>query len=682
MGKTSVNLDAVKLDVYTSRFNRGFSYSWEARSDILVGNISLTSGMSPSSCIMLMSYNRNDSGHLHAVDIGESSSMLLTNGQDGNTLTPHGIMPFEFVKVVTNGGEDSGKIVFLGMITGWRMLWTASAVGFELVAQDYRVLLERIKCVGSIFRRPVANDTVFVPNFGPHFGRDGQADMTRDAFGGASGAFTTQNYNRNADGQVDGGAEYSDYWTCGDALNSLRYHYGAGTSVSSRLVDTRTWLSWPQAGNESSVTQWAFLFGDRQVSDLDCCGQSLAWSIDRIVSTAGMVDWTLEYTTSGGQEIAELVVYEVINDQYDDGTPLTYETTEGGGNPVQPDVMAINLEHDWSEAYAGVRAVGAKRVVDTTIEYDSEGAESDYLRKGWSSAEETAWLDSREAEEAIAGSRAYETVFRHYVASDEYDWSTVFADDNFDDYSDDDTYIEGPRKIFSELASVGLAEDGYARQIKMPMRIWRTTDGGSTYDEIPDGGSAQPLVDRTGIALSPNLRKEGWNWSQTGAGEARTITNYGIRATVSIETDQRVEKFSYDDIESEWPDGELYIDAGPAYRYESRSYAYIPTSDGTTSGDIKMNATTSALFAETEGTHDVVRDDSDNLGDLADRRLTQVCRPRARGTITLGGIRADITPGFRVGSLNGSIPIVIGMAVRSVEFNHGQSNTVLRFEAI
>jgi len=672
------NRSAVPLEVYTapvtSAYGAGGNYSWTARPD-LVALVERVSGSTPSTCRLTSRRDPDSSAMIYPAVPGEPAyKERLPSGAEGTILQPYGLPVHTFIKVEATGWDEAiPELVFLGRVWGYR--YNRQGCRMEALCRDFREDMRRIRCKASRWRRPITGDTVFVLDLGPHFNAAGLPDQQTSS-GGARGVdFITPLYNRDASGQADVAKEYASFWRAGDAMNCLRDLFS--DDVHSDLDSTEDFLIWPEA-EETGI--WSYLFTDPvmgdpiRLADLDLAGRSLSWAIDAIVSAAGAVDWTLTYVTDGGVEKAQIEVYELFGaSSAGEGADIDLALGEPGTKVQDADenlVHEADLEWDWSESYAQVRAVGGRNLYDITLSTE----DSNLAELGASHTAAWRALASGTDAEKRAKNSLYPDAYLAWGAADGITWSDFFSGE---------AWREGPRRALAELASWALAEDQAAdRPVRLRMIVWRKIDG--SWEKLPGQLAAVPLRNRVGFRLPSSARisqsyggetAAAWSWD-TG-----TNTAYPMRVTICVEADRRLAAVATD-AGLAWPAGELYLPAGSRYRYAARSKCFLPA----TAGVPVMNGGTDTEFGA--GAPDTVRDDTDDLTGLAYRRLAQVRGPRVRGALVLPGIRARIFPGWLVGRLTGGgdvyaggmTDVDLGMAVRSMILDAERQTTTLRFE--
>lgn len=647
---------------------------WELRDDLRASHPLRTSGSTPSSCWLWSYRDASDTGPTHSAIPGEARTTRLPGGtRDGTILSGFGLGEWYFVKVV-----HGSRTVFLGLVTGQR--WNRRECRVEVRCQDYRVLMRRRKNRGAFFGLLYNSGTPFIEDLGPHFNADGRPDCYTSSGGDRRPYFIIPGFNRDANGQVDTGTAYADYWSPGDALNALREIW-CTNSTPAAIDSLEAFIDWVRAGEDG---QWAWLFTDpesnvdRRVMDLDCCGRDLGWAIDQVVAAAGPYDWTLDYVGDRGV----LRVYEIF--KFEDTVDFSLGTVGGTYQGDLPDVRDSNLELDWSDSYAKVRAVGARKKFDITLALVPGGTPptvdaSSTAVPFWTSGQQTAWLALADTNPEKA-SQAYPDVFLSFGAPDGTDWST-FSLGN---------YQEGVRRVLPQLISEALGEaEAEDRPVKLGIRVWRKTSVGGSWELAPANIGVMPLPlgdGRVGVRLAEHARQavprtlggaaETWTWN----GNPASPQLYDLRITLCVEADERLFMVAEEDtLSSRWPKGELYLMAGERYQWHLRRSCLLrwdgakPVVSGGTDHEFGASAV------------DTVRDDTDEINLLAERRLVQVARPRLRGQVELIGLRPEIFPGYPVGSLTGGgghPSMDIYSAVRSVEFDEDRQVTVLSFEGV
>jgi hypothetical protein len=654
---------------------------WTERPD-LIATVTHGSGPTPSTAV-IGSWKNPAGGHLQTAVPGVKQTLRMPNGGDGAVFCPYGIKPHQFIKVVAySDSESADRVIFLGR--AWRWHWNHQANRIDVVAEDFRREMNRTKCRQAVWYRPRAGSEAVILDLGPVFNADGQADQhlydeEDDDTYLRQAAFITPGYNRADDGTVADAADRhgSAHWRPGDALNYLRRIYVDNPLTG--IDDYSTILGWSEAAPGGGT--WEFLFtwgdGERRLGELDCCGRSLAWAVDQIVGT-GPFDWTLEYTqTEAGKASATLAVYELYSSPGGESGDLALG--EIGARPVDASVEVLDAdwELDWTEAYARCRVVAARVRMDLTLD-----TVSGTLVPGWTAAQETAWkaLDDGTPEELREKESAYPDVFCTWVAAEAIAWDAFFA---FEEDASSGEYAEGARRVYADLVTRGLTEAA-ATGRRVPLRMIVQRYVGATWEDLPGDCQAWPLADgRVGFRLPTSVR---WPARSHGGEAAETWSNdetddYPMRVTLSVETDDRVRQLASDG-DISWPVGELYIDAGPAYRFGALSSAYVRVD----SGEFVVNGGTLTLVGNV--TPYTAEDPYDEAATHAIRALDKVSRPRLRGTVTVPWIWPELRPGYVVGKLTGGGALGVRpdldvyMAVREAVHDETAQVTRIRFEGV
>lgn len=655
--------------VYTSDRSDAYgSHGWEEQPG-LDAVVTHKRGALPSECYLTVRRDPADPGPLYPALAGSSEIDRVPSGDTGRILHPFGLRRHTFVKVQAQGYlDDKPRTLFLGRVWKYRVRGRSEAV---TICHDYRRELARIRCRGSRWRRPAAGDEVFIPYHGPHFNADGRPDQRYiDATEKRDPSFITPGYNRYDTGQIDPDLDCAVFWRCGDALNCLRDLFNADAQAA--LESTADFLTWPEA---TAAGDWGYLFEDpvtgdeRRVVDLNCLGHSLGWAIDRVVTAAGDADWYLSY---GADDKARIEVYSQ-NTILAGAPEYMLEMGDlGSQDPKAPDVLRLDLEWDWTEAYASVHAVGAREVYDVTLD---TSAGTPTLAPGWSTLNESEWEALPESTDAQKREKlaAYPDVFCTWVAPNAQDWSAFFGATA--------KYREGPRRALGELASYSVDEQEAAdRPIGLRLIVWRSTDGGSTWQRLPGQVQAVPLRDRVGFRLPTSVRQ-----SMSYGGEGAYVlshnagTAYDMRVTICVEADERLTYSQEEAALVDWPAGELYLPAGTRYRYEARRKCVVPTDGGS---PVLNSQTFTELGAAAD---DVIQNDLDELATLCLRRLDQVSRPMLRGRVPLKYIRTEYAPGAVLKSINfgGAIgEIDIGQSISEVTWDFRAQTTKLSLAGV
>ncbi len=653
----------VEVAAWDPDFYGGNPFDWGERDD-LSALVKLRSGMIPSECRIWGGRDPTESDTpYHRPLYREASTTRINPGQDGAMVSPLGLGAWDFVRVVKDGWAPP---VFLGVVTGWA--WNRRTCRLEAVAQDYRVLLNRITCRGSRHNRPAAGDDVFLADLGPHFNAEGHADQFKPAVGPAEMLFCP------SDGS-DTGVWSAYFWTVGMALNCLRDLFFTSHSPALGLDTVEKFLEWPEA---SATDKWPWLFvdpdsgDDYRVLDLDCGGKKLGWAIDNVLAAAGAVNWTLEYRAN---DKARIKVFQTYSTEASGSLSLGRSGGKLQDDP--PDVYDGDLDVDFSRSYPKVRAVGARKRVDlslTLIEASpnvapNTDAASDLVPL-WNATQQAALL-ALDEDSPERNSQAYQDVFCSFGAPEGVAWDTWLSAN----------YREGPRKALPLLASFMRAEpEATGQPIQVPARIWRYKGG--TWEALPSSIGFVLLSDRVGFRLAGTARQElvrepggdpeTWSWYLDGA----TPKLYPLRITLCLESDERLVDTATDADLASWPAGELYLAAGARYRYDKRRGCWLRW-DGAAP---VVNGGSDHQFGSAGD--DVIQDSSDELAALADRKLKVVGCPEIRGGLTVVGLRPDLVPGYIVGQLadSGDRPSLdLFRAIQAVEYDDRQQVTRVSF---
>lgn len=669
----SFNRAARRLRVYVSDRINGFDCAWAERTD-LVARVELTSGSTPARCLLASARDPDRTGPVFPPTLGRSAVAKLPNGEYGEQLVPFGLLPWTFVKVTCQG--DELQTVFLGVVTGWRLNRQRARV--EVVCQDYRVLMRRIRCRGSRWWRPVTGSEDFILDLGPHFNAGGVPDEYVSAVGVRDWTFITRGYNQADGSQVDGTKRFATFWRVGEALNCLRDYFVA--DPAGELQTAKDWLVWPQV--TATTHPWLFVDPvtgkDRRVGDLDCAGRSLAWAVEQLLAAAGVGDWALRYVRSGDRDKAELVFYEIFGVMAKKKFYTELKMGEPGKriDQAEPDVFDADLEVDYSEAFQQVRVVGARKSFDVSLDSHTAGT----LEPMWSAAQKTAWdaMPTGTNAERAAKKAAYPDVLCAWCVPENINWTAFFGGGA--------GWREGDRESFAELASVSLKEAGAGdRPVRLRMIVWRSTDSGVSWEELPSDVPVTPLRNRVGFRLGVSAREirsllggeTGEPWSHCAG------TEWYMRLTVRVEADERLVA-TYADAGTSWPDGEFYVPAGNRYRYDVRRSCFVHV-DGVGYPVVQS----STVIEKGAASDEVIRNDTLAATAAARKRVLQLARPRVRGAVTLPILTPERFPGDLVSGLKGGgspfdgLPdIALYMAVRGVVHDAESQTTVLRFEGL
>jgi hypothetical protein len=661
----------VSVAAWSSLVGGSGGLQWEDRDD-LRARVRRTSGSQPAQCRIWADRYQFDPGPIFQPVPGEARQTRILHDRTGETIAPFGIREWDFIRV---SAEGFSAPVFVGVVSGWR--WNRQAAQIEVVAQDYRLILNRVVCRGSYwYRIHLGGDPVWIDDWGPHFNAEGRKDQQVSAAGRLATRFCTPDFTIDAD-------NYAAAWRCGDALNCLRQLFTIQGPLGLDQVDR--FIDWPEAKADGGLGGWDWLFTDpetredRNLGELDCRGKKLGWAIDQIVSAAGPYDWTLDYQETGK---AKLRVFPTLEGTFTD-VDLSLGATGKSRAADPPDVDDCDFEIDWTEAVKTVRAVGARKRVDLTLQLALASPNvapntdaSSALVPLWGSAEQAAWLALPESSPE-KNSQAFQDVFCTYGAPAGLDWSSWLGA----------AFRDGAREALALLVSRMLSETGAAgRPVLVPFRVWRYK--GEAWEALPGVIGATLLKDRVGFRLAADARAykrrepggtaERWTWYLDGA----TPRLYVLRVSLCVEANERLVEVSEDDTLN-WPPGEFCLAAGDKYRYDLQKLCVLRASGGLP----VVNGGADKIFdLATDG---AVRWDNEELAALAYRKYRQIAVPAIRGQIPLVGLRGDLKIGHVVGKLYDSgnarhvLPDVeLCRAVRSIEYDDDAQVTKLGFEGV
>lgn len=639
------------------------SLNWEQRDD-LRARVRLTSGSEPARATLWGFRSPDDTGPIFPAVPGESRQTRILPGQDGSTIAPYALREWDHVKIEIEGRSAP---LFVGQVTGWR--WNRQACRIEIVAQDARVLLNRIVCRGSYwYRIHLGGDPVWIDDWGPTFNAEGRKDQMVSGGIRLYSRFCTPDFTIDAN-------NHAAAWRCGDALNALRDMFTVSKPAGLEAVDD--FLEWPEAKPDGGRGAWDWLFVDpdtnydRNLGELDCAGKKLGWAIDQILAAAGEYDWTLDYLASGKSKLRLFPTHDRLGD-----IDLSLGATGGAVQDDPPDVADCGLELDWSQTVKSVRAVGARHRVDLTLA-------STALVPLWGSAEQSAWVALSDASPE-KNSQAYQDIFCTWGAPADLDWSAWLGA----------AFRDGAREALPLLATGMLDQTAAAyRPIQVPFRVWRYK--GSVWEPLPPSIGAVLLKDRVGFRLAATARQvlsreagatpESWSWYLAGG---TTPTPYPMRVTLCVEADRRLVGTMPDTVENlRWPAGELYLRAGDKYRRDYPKSATLRSNSGSHPYVATINGGTDKVFdLANEG---YVRNDYVELLSLAARKYRQAGIPMVRGELSLVTLRTDLGIGDVIRSLHDSggarrvLPdIELYRAVRTLEFDDEAQVTTAGFEGI
>lgn len=682
-----IDPDAVRLRVavapWTPLVGGAGGLQWEARDDLRC-RVRLVSGSSPSQCTIWAHRSPLDEGPTFQAVPGEARQTRILHDRQGSTIAPFGIREWDFIRVTAEGFNAP---VFVGLVSGWR--WSRQAARIEIVAQDYRLILNRVVCRGSYwYRYHVGGAAVWIDDLGPHFNAGGQKDLELNGTVRMVERFCTPDFDADDPlASPDPVVWHAVAWRCGDALNCLRQLFTVQAPLG--LEQVGAFIDWPEAKADGGLMAWDWLFtdpdsgDDRLLGELDCRGKKLGWAIDQIVAAAGPYDWTLDYQEDGK---ARLRVFKTIDSVFTD-VDLSLGGTGRNRQADPPDVDDVDLELDWSESVKTVRGVGARKRVDLTLQLALASPNvspntdaSSSLVPLWSDAQQTALLALAESS-PDRNSQAFQDVLCAYGAPAGLDWSTWLGA----------AFKDGAREALPLLITEMLAETGAAaRPIRVPFRIWRYK--GSAWEPLPACIGATLLKDRVGFRLSADARAykkrepggvtERWTWYMDGS----TPRLYVLRISLCVEADERLVE-EEEDATLNWPPGELYLPAGDKYRYDLQKSCVLHATAAGLPIVNKVASSADKIFdLATDG---AVRWDNEELYTLAYRKYRQVAIPMIRGTIPLVGLRKDLKVGDVIGKLYDSgnakhvLPDVeLCRAVRSIDYDDNAQTTSLGFEGI
>lgn len=144
-----------------------------------------------------------------------------------------------------------------------------------------------------------------------------------------------------------------------------------------------------QTALEAVIERWDFLGVD-------------AWTmLTRLVRSAGDLDWTVDWSTSGdyGYDFPRIRIFSRLHADRDTGWQTVHDVKGGGTLPIE--ALSGRVSITVKDRVTSVTAIGAPIKVQFTTHYSDEVRPM--YRRGWTDADETAWaalVDSKDPEAA------------------------------------------------------------------------------------------------------------------------------------------------------------------------------------------------------------------------------------------------------------------------------------------
>lgn len=558
-------------------------------------------------------------------------------------LEPEGFRLHSLVRVAALAGAAE-ETVFLGLVAAHR--YDLAAERFTVECRDFRWLLEKVPVRG---RRAAGagGEEFFQAAALPVFNAGGAPD--RCALAGWPPAFAPPQ------------APWAARWKRGDVWNYLRRQFNAAPPAG--LLSTAAYLEWPEAAPGG---QFGFLFEAGGHADaapeLALGGLSLAAALQALLGAGGGapgLDWTLE---PAGDK-ARLVAFRADAPDENRRALVLRRGAPGGELAAErPEVAGGAVTLDAGRMVTAARALGAPERYDATFD-----TLAGTLAPGWTAADQAAWLALPEAERA----RAFPDVFARWTLPAGFDWTKVFAA-----AGEEALFLEERGREFGALLlSADAAAPGAAgAPARLPLQVWRSTDGGASWEPPPGGVAAAPLAGECGVRLSPAARQAlvrapggaAAPWSWDGSAGA-----WHLRVTASVAADRRPERLAAAS-PAGWPAGETLL-VLPGCRCDARREAVIPAREGQPSAGGEP-----ALFGH--GAPAALRDDGEQLAAAAARELADRARPALTAEVLVPGLRADVAPGDYLERLAGGgerPDLEVRAAVRRVEWRVAEQLTVI-----
>lgn len=622
----------------------GEEIDWTETPGLKLVGFNRTSGAPPSEAILEV-LGQTDAGPLHGTGPMIAGSGLDSTGSPaGSIVRPEQAWMTDQVKIVhTPYGEESGTIVFRGLVTGVIPAWRTESGAVHLVVSDQRWLMQGAPIVGWRHYNPALEESSFLAAFLPVFNPNGKGNRC-----------TVSGYETEI--ITPGWGASSAFWARGHVWNGLREHFLEPEADPEDVINYLSHaIDWPELASDGD---WAPLFdADNVWPDMAIGGIYCDKALDLLVHKRGGHDWWL--APDGGNDLPVLTLYGTAP-----GTIAASQTRVSfargtAGQTVQQaeaDVIGGGPSWDASRVALQVLGLGARKRYD--LSFDTVAGSAGH---GWLSEELTAWLGLSDAERR----KQYKNVLRRFVVPLAMDWVSEFGWT---------ANVLGEKLAGAQLVSTDPGSSGSDGQpVRLRAQVWRSKDSGSTWEELPQTyGGISPIAGGLGIELAEAARDKFWTWD----GDEGDPVVYDLRLTISVECEERL---AVDPVKLEgtdWPRRDrLLLD--DHFKYEARRKAYM----NQVGGSPVLNGGTPDVLGP--AADQVVRNDGDRMSLAMVNLADQLARLGREGDIVLSGFRPELKPGDVLEEITGGdVTEPFGCVIRKVKFEFGdEPKTTVWLEA-
>jgi len=581
--------------------------------------------------------------------------------------TPTGFLAeFSLIKVMESDTTEKVDPVccFCGVVTDMELSVDANGgdVWTITITEIARWHMSRIGVYGSAFWRWNQSDAKWNADTLPVFNEDSKPDQYSAVDGTELERLINSHLNtRDGVTSVNGAAIFAGFWRLGNVLNYLRREWGMADGNGA--VQTVNYLSgdgedpaWPAAAADGT---WAFLFlqgsDDQILQDLALGGMSLAQAIDTIVTKAGHYEWCCVWDDA--QSTYRLKIYDALAGNGETAVDYTRGTLGGSVGTTPPTCLEADLHWSWAKCATQVKALGAKRRFELTVDSGSGEGFFGGIMGGWTTAQETAYLAAKGPDDDDPDQKN-PSPFQRYIIAGDLDWSAVFNHADF---------LSGRRRALPGLLCKAFASDEQATDEpqRLDIRAWRYID--AAWERAPQHVSVRAVED--GSLLVTGIDPDtGERWGYDPEGECA----YDVRFTIAVEDDSRLTtSAAVTDKPSGWPTLEDVIDAH-TFVYEAQAGAVIPTDSG---GDPTIDAIAADTTKGSGASPNVLKSDQARLDALATRTLATRAHPFLSGRLTIKDCDWTIYPGQKIGNLTGGgarPTLALNAIVESIDYHLGE----------
>jgi hypothetical protein len=651
--------------------------TWTLAPELKFETLQGYSGPQPNVCILIENKAPTEAdGFKSQGSPADFDEGLTGNGETGTLFSGAHITVDSLVKVEANtvAAPSTFGPIFIGVVV--KPTYDLGAAVTTWHCEDYRHFMRKAPVYGRYiydFYAPEVPTPIFVKSFRTTFNEGGKPDRGQigTTLGEDSedmGAWVEPMLNRLDQTAESGPAdpameEWADYWLGGHVWNHIRaFYFFAGPPIEIAHLSMAGFINMPAASEtppgETDPDNLYWLFVDSLgvrvfLSDFAVTGIDTARIISMLLQKAGPYDWTLVPNADGNKsDIVCFNVHEGLGAVA--GTPDLLDYTWGDyGQTVSdaaPDVLDGKITRDQTEWFNRGYAVSRRRIVETTLttlpEQFAEDAPASLVMDA-SDSDVTAYVAAVAAKNADAlKDDKYRNVYRRYRVPVGYNWGTYVFNGNAKKMIAAGNN-PGLRRLITQGWSQRGAYDSVPRLAPLDPLVFRSTNGGASWEPRPVHVGVTVLPDCTGILLSEEARTGAtpWTWN----GDTTTPVAYHIMVTMGLETAEPIDAV-VDKTVSSARAREFFFDGGNEYRNAERIHCVLPVNGD---GDPTAGKPTAYDTFGTPAVPDMVVNESAALAAEMAYRMEIKNSPNISGVLVLTGLRIDPWPiGHLVGELS------------------------------